>query len=52
MRLSLKKLKKFKFKGVVAQVSQTHCFALYWGIRVDIMLEWGSDRSDGVSSLA
>ncbi|KAF7832016.1 uncharacterized protein G2W53_014390 [Senna tora] len=34
--------KKYKFKRVVAQVSQTDRFALYLGIRVDLMLEWDS----------
>ncbi|KAF7844348.1 uncharacterized protein G2W53_001253 [Senna tora] len=37
-----KELKKNKFKRVVAQVSQTDRFALCLGIRVDLMLEWGS----------
>ncbi|KAF7808085.1 uncharacterized protein G2W53_040246 [Senna tora] len=30
-------LTKYMFKGVVAQVSQTDRFALYLGIRVDLM---------------
>ncbi|KAF7835476.1 uncharacterized protein G2W53_010335 [Senna tora] len=34
-----KEFKKYKFKRVVAQVSQTDRFALYLGIRVDLMLE-------------
>ncbi|KAF7831952.1 uncharacterized protein G2W53_014285 [Senna tora] len=34
--------KKYKFKRVVAQVSQTDRFALYLGILVDLMLEWDS----------
>ncbi|KAF7821602.1 uncharacterized protein G2W53_027057 [Senna tora] len=37
-----KEHEKYKFKRVVAQVSQTDRFALYSGIRVDLMLEWGS----------
>ncbi|KAF7807580.1 uncharacterized protein G2W53_039741 [Senna tora] len=37
-----KNLKKHKFKRVVAQVSENDRFALYLGIRVDLMLEWGS----------
>ncbi|KAF7842065.1 uncharacterized protein G2W53_004363 [Senna tora] len=34
-----KEFKKYKFKGVVAQVSQTNRFALYLRIRVDLKLE-------------
>ncbi|KAF7831989.1 uncharacterized protein G2W53_014322 [Senna tora] len=34
--------KKYKFKRVIAQVSQTNRFALYLGIRVDLMLGWDS----------
>ncbi|KAF7800817.1 uncharacterized protein G2W53_044699 [Senna tora] len=37
-----KELKKYKFKRVIAQVSQTDCIAMYLGIRIDLMLEWGS----------
>ncbi|KAF7821603.1 uncharacterized protein G2W53_027058 [Senna tora] len=37
-----KEFKKCKLNPVVAQASQTDRFALYFGIRVDIMLEWGS----------
>ncbi|KAF7807561.1 uncharacterized protein G2W53_039722 [Senna tora] len=37
-----KELKKYKFKRVVAQVSQTDRFALYLGIRVVLMPDWGS----------
>ncbi|KAF7844463.1 uncharacterized protein G2W53_001368 [Senna tora] len=33
---------KYNFKRVVAQESQTNRFALYSGIRVDLMLKWGS----------
>ncbi|KAF7832240.1 uncharacterized protein G2W53_014573 [Senna tora] len=33
---------KYKLKRVDAQVSQTDRFALYFGIRVDLMLEWDS----------
>ncbi|KAF7808044.1 uncharacterized protein G2W53_040205 [Senna tora] len=36
-----KELKKFKFKRVIAQVSQTDRSVLNLGIRVDLMLEWG-----------
>ncbi|KAF7821439.1 uncharacterized protein G2W53_026894 [Senna tora] len=35
-------LMKYKFKRIVAQVSHTDRFALYLGIRVDLILEWGS----------
>ncbi|KAF7835549.1 uncharacterized protein G2W53_010408 [Senna tora] len=35
-------LEKYKFKRVVAQVSRTDHFALYLGIRVDLMFEWDS----------
>ncbi|KAF7801152.1 uncharacterized protein G2W53_044915 [Senna tora] len=38
----LTEFKKQKFDRVVAQVSQTDAFALYLGIRVDLMLEWDS----------
>ncbi|KAF7808097.1 uncharacterized protein G2W53_040258 [Senna tora] len=41
-RLNLKKLKKYKFKYVVAQVSETDRFALYLGIQVVLMFKWGS----------
>ncbi|KAF7814910.1 uncharacterized protein G2W53_028879 [Senna tora] len=37
-----KELKKYLFKRVVAQVSENDRFALYLGIQVDLMLEWGS----------
>ncbi|KAF7814956.1 uncharacterized protein G2W53_028925 [Senna tora] len=37
-----KDFKKHKFERVVAQVSQTNAFALYLGIRVDLMVEWDS----------
>ncbi|KAF7842082.1 uncharacterized protein G2W53_004380 [Senna tora] len=37
-----KELKKYKFKRLVAQSNQTDRFALYLGIRVDLMLNWGS----------
>ncbi|KAF7842028.1 uncharacterized protein G2W53_004326 [Senna tora] len=37
-----KELKKYKFKRLVAQANQTDRFALYLGIRVDLMLKWGS----------
>ncbi|KAF7842060.1 uncharacterized protein G2W53_004358 [Senna tora] len=37
-----KDLKKYKFKRVVAQVSQNDRFALHMGVRVDLMVEWGS----------
>ncbi|KAF7832237.1 uncharacterized protein G2W53_014570 [Senna tora] len=35
-------LKKYKFKPVVAQGSQTDRFTLYLEIRVDLMPEWDS----------
>ncbi|KAF7835474.1 uncharacterized protein G2W53_010333 [Senna tora] len=35
-------IKKYKFKRVVAEVNQTDPFALYFGIRMDLMLEWDS----------
>ncbi|KAF7807355.1 uncharacterized protein G2W53_039516 [Senna tora] len=37
-----KELKKYKFKRVVAQVSQTIRFVVYLGVRADLMLKWGS----------
>ncbi|KAF7808043.1 uncharacterized protein G2W53_040204 [Senna tora] len=36
-----KQLKKRKFKRVVAQASEKDRFALYFGIRVELMREWG-----------
>ncbi|KAF7808117.1 uncharacterized protein G2W53_040278 [Senna tora] len=37
-----KELKKYMFKRVVAQMTEKDCFALYFEIRVDLMLEWVS----------
>ncbi|KAF7832041.1 uncharacterized protein G2W53_014374 [Senna tora] len=42
--------KKYKFKRIVAQVTQTDRFALYLGIRVDLNLNGTLDRMEGVSS--
>ncbi|KAF7835558.1 uncharacterized protein G2W53_010417 [Senna tora] len=41
-RLNLKRIQEVEVKRVIAQVSQTYRFALYLGIRVDLMLEWDS----------
>ncbi|KAF7812442.1 uncharacterized protein G2W53_033418 [Senna tora] len=41
-QLNLKIIQEVQAKRVVAQVSQTDRFALYLGIRVDLMLEWNS----------
>ncbi|KAF7808077.1 uncharacterized protein G2W53_040238 [Senna tora] len=38
----MEELEKYKFRRVIAQVSQTDRFALYLGMRVDLMLKWGS----------
>ncbi|KAF7839172.1 uncharacterized protein G2W53_007654 [Senna tora] len=38
-RLNLKTYQEVNVERVVAQVSQTNRFALYLGIRVDLMLE-------------
>ncbi|KAF7812564.1 uncharacterized protein G2W53_033540 [Senna tora] len=37
---------KYKFKRVVAHVSQIDLLALYLGIRVDVMLEGTHDRME------
>ncbi|KAF7842020.1 uncharacterized protein G2W53_004318 [Senna tora] len=37
----MEELKMYKYERVVAQASQKDRFALYLGIRVDFMLEWG-----------
>ncbi|KAF7807350.1 uncharacterized protein G2W53_039511 [Senna tora] len=37
-----KELMKHMFKRVAAQVRGNDRFALYLGIRVDLLLEWGS----------
>ncbi|KAF7835408.1 uncharacterized protein G2W53_010267 [Senna tora] len=42
MRLNLKRIQIVQVKRVVAQVIQTDLFALYLGIRVNLMLEWDS----------
>ncbi|KAF7842085.1 uncharacterized protein G2W53_004383 [Senna tora] len=42
----MEEIKKYKIKRVVSQVSQTNRFALYLGIRVDLMLEWDLDRME------
>ncbi|KAF7839109.1 uncharacterized protein G2W53_007591 [Senna tora] len=39
-RLNLKRIQEVYIKRVVAQVSQTDRFMLYFGIPVDLMLEW------------
>ncbi|KAF7833009.1 uncharacterized protein G2W53_015342 [Senna tora] len=44
--LNLKRIQDVHVKRVVAQVSQTNRFTLYFGIQVDLMLEWDS-RSHG-----
>ncbi|KAF7812438.1 uncharacterized protein G2W53_033414 [Senna tora] len=41
-RLNIKKIQEVQLKCVVAQMCQTDRFALYFGIRVDGMLEWDS----------
>ncbi|KAF7839116.1 uncharacterized protein G2W53_007598 [Senna tora] len=41
-RLDLKRIQEVQVKLVVAQVNQTDRFALYLGIRVDLMLKWDS----------
>ncbi|KAF7812466.1 uncharacterized protein G2W53_033442 [Senna tora] len=41
-RLNLKGIQEVQVKRVVAQVSQTVRFAMYLGIRVDLMLKWDS----------
>ncbi|KAF7832153.1 uncharacterized protein G2W53_014486 [Senna tora] len=41
-QLNLKRFQEVQVKSVVAQICQTHCFALYLGFRVDLMLEWDS----------
>ncbi|KAF7812409.1 uncharacterized protein G2W53_033385 [Senna tora] len=41
-RLNLKIFQEEQVKCVVAEVSQTDRFALYLGIRVNLMLEWDS----------
>ncbi|KAF7812584.1 uncharacterized protein G2W53_033560 [Senna tora] len=38
----MEEFKKYKFNRVVAQESQTDRFALYFGIQVDVKLEWDS----------
>ncbi|KAF7823999.1 uncharacterized protein G2W53_022143 [Senna tora] len=40
--LNLKRVQEVQAKSVVAQVSQTDRFALYLGIRLNLMLEWDS----------
>ncbi|KAF7832147.1 uncharacterized protein G2W53_014480 [Senna tora] len=39
-RLTLKRIHREQVKCVVAQVSQTHRFALFSGIRVVLMPKW------------
>ncbi|KAF7839131.1 uncharacterized protein G2W53_007613 [Senna tora] len=39
-RLNLKRIEEVQVKRVVAQVSHTDRFALYLGIRVNLMLQW------------
>ncbi|KAF7832095.1 uncharacterized protein G2W53_014428 [Senna tora] len=41
-RLNLKRIQEVQAKCVAAQVVQTDRFALYLGIRVDLLLEWDS----------
>ncbi|KAF7839168.1 uncharacterized protein G2W53_007650 [Senna tora] len=41
-QLNLKRIQEEQVKHVVAHVSQTDRFALYLGIRADLMLEWDS----------
>ncbi|KAF7839122.1 uncharacterized protein G2W53_007604 [Senna tora] len=41
-RLNLKRIQEVQVKRVVAQVRQIDRFALYLGIRVDLMVEWDS----------
>ncbi|KAF7812408.1 uncharacterized protein G2W53_033384 [Senna tora] len=42
LRLNFKRFEEVQAKHVVTQVSQTDRFALYLGIRVDLMLEQDS----------
>ncbi|KAF7839156.1 uncharacterized protein G2W53_007638 [Senna tora] len=41
-RLNLKRIEEVQVKRVVAKVCQTNRFALYLGIREDLMLKWDS----------
>ncbi|KAF7823953.1 uncharacterized protein G2W53_022097 [Senna tora] len=40
--ISRKDLKKYNFKRVLPQASEKDLIALYLGVRMDLMLEWGS----------
>ncbi|KAF7835556.1 uncharacterized protein G2W53_010415 [Senna tora] len=42
MAIESQRIEEVQVKRVVAQVSQTYRFGLYFGLRVDLMLEWDS----------